>query len=228
MNIRSHIFFLSVIVFTARCAIADGSPARTDQQKVDVVGAAYPLIDIVRETKDADAKWRAIRALGCLRYKAAVPLFIDCLKDEHPYVRSNATRALCDMRIENASGPLLRLLETETNGGVIEQTSLALRCLNVREAVPQLKRLANHESSQTRIWILQAIGFLGSRADVPFLAKRLNAESETEQETAGRAIGNLVGIDFGFQEGSGIANPRPAIKRAQEWWEKNKAMFGSE
>ena len=58
----------------------------------DVEGAASTLMEIVRETKDPDAKWRAVRALGCLHYKGAVPLLLECLKDEHHYVRANAGR----------------------------------------------------------------------------------------------------------------------------------------
>ena len=105
----------------------------------DVEGAASTLMELAHETKDPDAKWRAVRALGYLRYKRAVPLLIECLKDEHHYVRANAARALGDMRVKSASAPLTDLLKSEKNGGVIEQTSHALAVLQAREAVPVLK-----------------------------------------------------------------------------------------
>lgn len=190
-------------------------------EQVDVPGAAQPLMEIVQQTEDPDAKWRAIRALGHLRYKRAVPLLIESLKDDHHYVRANAARALGDMRVAAASAPLLEMLKTETHGGAIEQTSLALTDLNVHEAVPLLKQLADHESIQTRIWVLQAIGELGSRTDVPFLAKRLDSGSQSEQEAAAHAIERITGVDFGFPRRDGFQDHsefRAAMERARTWW----------
>lgn len=196
--------------------------------EVDVAGVASTLMEIVRETKDPDAKWRALRALGYLRYKGAVPLLLECLKDEHHYVRANAAQALGDMRVKTASASLIDLLKSEKDGGVIEQTSLALSHLQAREAVPVLKLVANHESMQTRGWVLQAIGNLGSRSDVPFLAERLSASTVYDQESAARGIEKLANVDFKFPKESGIYNPDAALKRAKDWWEKIKPAFRSD
>ena len=85
---------------------------------------------------------------------------------------------------------------------------------------------------QTRVWVLQAIGNLGSRADVPFLAKHLNAADILERATAAQGIENLANVDFEFPKVAegiysyhGIHNPEPAIKRAKDWWEKNRSAF---
>jgi len=118
--------FLVCLVF---CLSGQSLPAQTvtpPSSEVDVTGAAMTLAEIVRETKDPDAKWRAIWALRDLRYKNAAPLLLECLKDHHHYVRANAARALGDIRIQAASAPLIDLLKQERDGGVIEQTSLAL------------------------------------------------------------------------------------------------------
>jgi hypothetical protein len=195
---------------------------------VEVSSTAYILMEIVRETKDSEIKWRLIYALGYLHDKRAASLFIECLKDENPTVRAKATRALSDMRVTQAAGPLIELLKKETDGGVIEQSSLALKLLKVRDAVPVLKQIADHKSRQTRRWILQAIGSLGSYNDIPFLAKRLSASDILEQAAAAEAIENLAGVDFEFPKGGGPYNPEAAIKRAKEWWEKNKAEFSVE
>jgi hypothetical protein len=212
----------------AREAAEKGGLSRLPPLKVDNYGAARLFMEIVEKTKDIDAKWRAVRGIGYLRYKAAVPLLIACLKDDNAYVRANAARALCDMRIKDVEVPLLELIKTETDGGVIEQTSLALRYLNVRQAVPLLKRVADHKSTQTRIWVLQAIGDLGDRTDVPFLGERLSAASLSGQEAAARAIENLAGVDFGFPQRQGPSNPEPLVQRARAWWEKNKTTFVNE
>lgn len=229
---RTHVFkeFLVLVMLVqlaVGCKPTHYSRTEDVYLQVDVAGAGRPLMDIVRETADSDAKWRAIRALGALQYKDASPLFIECLKDDHHYVRSNAARELGDMRIKTASDSLIRLLESEKNSGVIEQTSLALRLIGAREAVPALKQVSDHNSVQTRIWVLDAIGHLGSRDDVPFLADRLNASSLSEQEAAARGIEKLTEVDFGFPERSGLYNPRPVIDRARKWWKENKATFVS-
>lgn len=199
--------------------------------KPDVTGAAMTLMEIVRETKDPDAKWRAIRALGELRYMQSAPLLLECLKDEHHYVRANAARALGDMHIQAASAPLIDLLKQEKDGGVIEQTSHALTLLQAHEAVPVLKQCARQQSGQTLLWVLQAIGNLGSRTDVLFLAEYLNSSSSSimeqsiEQGAAAHGIETLAKVDFQFPTHDGPYNPGPAIKRAKDWWEKNKSAF---
>jgi hypothetical protein len=81
---------------------------------------------------------------------------------------------------------------------------------------------------QTRTWVLQAIGDLGSRADVPFLAERLKASEMLERATAAQGIENLANVDFEFPKVGGVYNPEPAIKRAKDWWEKNKPAFRTE
>ena len=228
MKTRIYIILFSLILFVVSCSTVDRGLSRFPPPKVDNDGAALLFMEIVEKTKDIDAKWRAVRGIGYLRYEGAVPLLIVCLKDDNAYVRANAARALCDMRITDAEVPLLELIKTETDGGVIEQTSLALRYLNVREAVPLLKRVADHKSTQTRVWVLQAIGDLGNRTDVPFLGERLSAASLSDQEAAARAIENLAGVDFEFPQRQGPCNPEPAVQRARAWWEKNKTTFVNE
>ena len=195
---------------------------------VDLDTAASMLTELIHQAKDPDVKWRAVRALGCLRYKGASPHLLECLQDDHRYVRANAARALGDMRVKAAAAPLIDLLKSEKDGGVIEQSSLALAKLQAREAVPVLKQRASHESLQTRIWVLQAIGRLGSAADVPFLAERLDASDTSEQVCAAEAIENLASVDFELPKRDGpqdVYAVKAAIKRAKEWWAKNKAAF---
>lgn len=181
-------------------------------------------MEIVKTTKDPDAKWMAIRILGNLQYRRAVPLLLASLSDPHPYVRANAARALGDMRVAAAARPLTRLLEKEENGGVIQQTSLALANLRHSAALPALKAAAKHKDVQTRMWALQAVGKLGSKEDVAFLARYLlDDPSSSVQRSAAQAIEQIVGADFGFSKRSGPFNPDAAIARARAWWEKHKS-----
>jgi HEAT repeat protein len=129
------------------------------------------------------------------------------------------------MRAASAAKPLTELLANETDAGVIEQTSLALANLAAKEAVPVLKHAALNENPQTRGWVLQAIGRLGDKRDVSFLAKYLEDPAGAVSEMAAQAIERIAGVDFGFPEHEGLRNFRPAIQRARTWWKENKALF---
>ena len=194
--------------------------------RIDVIGAGETALEIARTTKDSDAKWMAIRILGNLRYERAIPLLLASLSDPHHYVRSNAARALGDMRVKAAAKPLTRLLKTEVNGGVVQQTSLALTLLRHSDALPALKAAAKHEDVQTRMWVLQAIGGLGGKNDVAFLARSLlNDPSSSVQRSAAQAIEQITGADFGFPRRSGPSDPDAGLKQARTWWEKHKGEF---
>jgi HEAT repeat protein len=206
---------------------SDQPPARPVKPEIDVSTAGHTAIEIVKTTKDPDAKWRAIRILGSLRYEPAIPLLQESLSDPHPYVRANAVRALGDMKAAPAAKLLIELLKKEENGGVIQQTSLVLADLRCTDALPALKAAMKHDDEQTRAWVLQAIGRLGGKGDVPFLAGYLDHPSDSTQEAAALAIERITGADFGFPKQEGPYSPDEALRRARQWWETHKAEFGN-
>ncbi len=220
--------FLGVILLTcltAELLASDKRPARPAQPEIDIVSAGDTALEIVKTTKDPETKWRAIRILGSLRYEPAISLLQEALSDPHPHVRSNAARALGDMKVIPAAKLLMELLKKEENGGVIQQTSLALANLRCSDALPVLMAAAKHEDVQTRAWVLQAIGRLGAERDVPFLAGYLGDESQSSQEAAGRAIEQITGVDFGFPKQGGPYSPVEALRRAKRWWAENRRQF---
>ena len=188
--------------------------------------AGPALLRLAETTGNVDTKWMAIRGIGTLSYEGAVPFLVESLHSEHPYVRANSARALGDMKAQAAEGALVALLRGEQDDGVIEQTSLALRMLGARDAVPVLKSKASHPSVQTRVWILQAIGDLGSRGDVPFLAARLYQENPAVSMSAAQAIETIMGIDFGFPKGQGPSSPEEGLRNARLWWAAHKSSWG--
>jgi HEAT repeat protein len=183
-------------------------------------------LELAETTTDADTKWMAIRGIGTLKYKRAAPFLVKSLRSDHQYVRANSARALGDMKAYSAEQALKTLLRGEQDGGVIEQTSLALRMIGAREAVPVLKSKASHPSPQTRAWIFQAIGFLGSKDDVPFLAGHLYEENTAVSMSAAQAIERIVGVDFGFPKREGPSSPEEGLKNARRWWATNKLSWG--
>jgi len=207
--------------------------AETDQAKKEQLlnelvrqpDAGPTLLHIAMHANDVLTRWMSIRGIGIVKYGNAVSFLIDSLTYQHPYVRANAARALGEIKDRSASSSLIRLLGHEKDGGVIEQTTLALRMLGAKEAIPSLKKVAPHPSSQTRCWVLQAIGTLGGEKDVPFLAKYLYDANDIVDMCAAQAVEEITGQDFGFPKHSGPMSPQPGIERARRWWETSKASF---
>ena len=110
-------------------------------------------------------------------------------------------------------------------GQLLSRPRFALWMLDVREAIPTLKRIADHPSTQTRCWILQAIGNLGTKVHTPFLAKYLYDPDYTVCRYAAYAIEKLTGEDFGLPRGTGPIDPQQGVMRARRWWETNKTLF---
>ena len=188
--------------------------------------AGPQLLALTEGTSDVDTKWMSIRGIGSAKYEKAAPFLVRCLTHEHHWVRANAARALGEIRYRPAIPSLILLLRREKDGGVIEQTSLTLQWLQAEEAIPDLKRAASHPSSQTRCWVLQAIGKLGTESDLPFLARRLYDPNPLNGcDCAAQAIEMITGEDFGFPKRSGPMNPLPPVEAARKWWEKNQSKF---
>ena len=207
--------------------------AETDQAKKEQLlnelvrqpDAGPTLLHIAMHANDVLTRWMSIRGIGIVKYGNAVSFLIDSLTYQHPYVRANAARALGEIKDRSASSSLIRLLGHEKDGGVIEQTTLALRMLGAKEAIPSLKKVAPHPSSQTRCWVLQAIGTLGGEKDVPFLAKYLYDANDIVDMCAAQAVEEITGQDFGFPKQSGPMSPQQGVERARRWWETSKTSF---
>jgi HEAT repeat protein len=185
--------------------------------------AGQPLLQLAKTSDDNDTRWLAIRGLGMLRFEQAAPFLTESLKSDEHYVRANAARALGELRCSQAGSALIHLLEVDQDAGVIEQTSLALRMIEEKDAVPTIKSRMSFGSTQTRCWLLDALAELGSTTDVPFIAKYLYT-SETAFEgvplCAARALATLTGEDFGLPKGNGIFDLQAPVLKARKWWER--------
>ena len=185
--------------------------------------AGAALLETARNASTADTRWLAIRGIGYLKYQPAVPYLRAALRSKNSYVRANSARALGDMKATLAAQPLLDVLLHERNGGVIEQVSLALVELQYKSAVPALERKAQEPlPSQTKGWLLGAIGTLGSATDVPFVSKFLCDPDAIVAFAAASALSVLTKENFGFSSRPGPTDLSAPVKRAQEWWEKRK------
>lgn len=180
---------------------------------------------MAKTTNDNDTRWLAIRGLGMLKFEPAAPFLIDSLESNERYVRANAARALAEIRYTSAAPALIHRLEIDQDPGVIEQTSLALRVIGGKEAIPVLKSRMSVDSMQTRCWLLDAIATLGSKNDLPFIAKYLYEGSDFGgvQLCAARGIATITGEDFALPKGSGLFDPTLPVVKARKWWEAAQA-----
>lgn len=187
--------------------------------------AGPELLRVASEAQDDSTRWLAIRGLGTLKFEPAANFLRNSLFSQSSYVRANSAQSLGQIHDYSAIPELISLLGREKDGGVIEQTSSALLVLNAKEAVPYLKAKATNPSPQTQGWILSAIGGLGSRNDVTFIANFLYDKDQYVAMVAASAIEKLTGLDFGFPKNAGPVGFSTGIKNARAWWEANRASW---
>ncbi len=178
------------------------------------------LLRLAQSTTNSETRWKAIRGMAAIGYTAAAPFLEASLKDSDPLVRANAARALGDLRIRDASAPLLAMFRQEQDPSAIQQGSLALRLLDVKAAAPYIREKIPVFTGQTRYWLIQALGALGSSADVPFIAGYLDEMSSDMAAT--EAIQELTGVNFGTRKLGLSGYPAPETLAARAWWKSHK------
>ena len=187
-------------------------------------GAGPSLLRLAESTTNSDTRWMAMRGMATLRYTACAPFLEASLKDFDALVRANAARALGDLRIGNASDPLLAMFATEKEPPAIQQASLALRMLNIKAAAPYIREKISAFTGQTRAWLIQALGTLGSAAaDVPLVAGYL--DEMMSDMAATEAIQELAGVSFGPRTLGPISYPPPETVAARAWWKSHKDLW---
>ena len=186
-------------------------------------GAGPALLRLAKSTANPDTRWMAMRGMATLHYTAAASFLETSLKSRDVFVRANAARALGDLRVRKAAPALLAMFAAEEEPPAIEQASLALRMLEVRAAAPLLREKIPRFTGQTRAWLIQALGALGTRADVPLVAGYL--EERVTSGAATEAIQSLTGLYFGPRPVGLSSDPTPDTLAAQAWWKAHKDQW---
>ena len=190
-------------------------------------GAGPDLLVLAKGPENGDTKWMAIRGIGYLKFAAAVPFLESSLNSSSAFVRANSARSLGEVGDASAIDPLIDALSEEQDSGVIEQTALAFQMLHAKKALPVLKSKIGNPSPQTRIWVLDAVDFLGGRAELPFIADSLQDDSLPVRYHAAQSVQRLSGQDFGFpactwRRSGPCGVSESAIRNAREWWSNHK------
>jgi len=174
--------------------------------------------------ENGDTNWLSIRGIGYLKFSGAIPFLEDSLNSKSVFVRANAARSLGEIGDASAIDFLMTVLSKEQNGGVIEQTAMALQMLRAKNAIPILKTKIGNPSPQTRIWILGAVEFLGGRAELRFIAASLQDPDMGVRAYAAESMQRLSGQNFGFPTGTGVHvfDEESSINNAPRWWSNHK------
>ena len=182
------------------------------------------LLRLAESTANSDTRWMAMRGMATLRYTACAQFLESSLKDSDVFVRANAARALGDLRIGTAAAALMVMFAAEKEPAAVEQASLALRMLDIKSAAPFIRQKLPVFTGQTRSWLVQALGELGSVDDVPAIAGYLD-DMATEW-AATFALAQLSGVNFGPHRMNGLsAYPEPATLAARAWWQSHKGAW---
>ena len=203
------------------------------ERLLDSLTSKYPdagraLLRLARSTKNTDTRWMAMRGMATLHYTAGASFLQASLKNSDWVVRANAARALGDLRITNAASVLLAMFAAEQEPGALEQASLALHMLNVKAAAPYIREKIPRFTGQTRSWLLQALGALGSDSDVPLIAGYLDSSDPASAMTAMAAtyaLEELAGVSFGPHVTGPTALPGPETLVARSWWASHKEQW---
>ena len=182
--------------------------------------AGPALLRLAQSTPNTDTRYMAMRGMATLRYTGCAAFLEASLKDSDAAIRANAARALGDLRINSASAPLLAMFAAEQDPGAIQQASAALRWLDVKAAAPYIREKIPAFTGQTRAWLIQALGALGTLADVPLIAGYL--DEMTSGMEAADAIEELTGVNFGPHPLGISGIPSRETLAAQAWWKSHK------
>jgi hypothetical protein len=186
------------------------------------LNAGPTLLDLAEQTHNLDTRWMAMQGLATLHYQASDRFLEESLTSPDAVVRANAARALADLDVTAAGPQVQAMFAIEKNPGAIEQASLALRLLHVRAAVPDIRSKIPDYTWQTRAWLLQALGGLGSSTDVPLIAGYLDSADMASAISAAHALEELTGVNFGPAPNGPAGYPPPDLQAARKWWNSHE------
>ena len=180
------------------------------------------LLRVAETTQFPDTRWMAMRGMNNVHFRGCEAFLRHELRSSDIAVRANAARSLGDLGLKAASGDLLSMFVSEHEPGVVEQASLSLRHLQVKAAVPTIRKKLPLFEGQTRVWLLQALGGLGGKGDVPLIAGYLDDPNYAVPDMAAEALGQLAGIDFGPLRVEGSPIPTARTVNARIWWRSHR------
>ena len=145
--------------------------------------------------------------------KSRVEKLIARMSSENWKDRDEATTALKKEPLAAAA-----LIRQGANG---ENRETASRCKDILSAMEA-------QRAELRLSLRQAIATrqrAGDAAVVGDLIALLDDEDFAIRQMSGNRLSRLTGQDLGYKAAAPVDQRGPSVKKAQEWWDKNKATF---
>jgi HEAT repeat protein len=176
--------------------------------------AVEPLLQLLRNNRNADVRESAALALGLIGDRSVVPALIEALHDTASSVRVEAAWALGHLRAVEAVGPLLEHVNG-MDGSLRFAGILALAEIGDRRCLPGLRALVEHPHSDTRLAANTALGFLGDPSAIPGLARQLRSRSLWHRFAGFAALASLD-TDEARQVLDGQDERNPRLRRFRD------------
>ena len=187
--------------------------------------AGPALLRLAERTRSTDTRWMAMRGMHDVHFRGCEGFLNESLKSPDVLVRSNAARVIGDLGFQIAAPELLAMFAAEHDPRAVEQASLSLSGLGVKAGAPLIRRKIPLFTGQTRAWLLQALGTLGDRSDVPMVAGYLEDSDFGPQMMAAAALAQLTGLSFGQVHEGPTSLPLHQTLEARAWWSQHRESW---
>jgi len=191
------------------------------QQVLEHIGepAVEPLLKAAG-SPNPQTRWTAIRALGNIADRRAVPVLIKALKDENGFVRRDAPEGLGRIGDRRAFDPLLVMMtdpqETFSEGHARYEAAIALEKLDDNRLVATMLGLLKGQGSDARSrWMAaMVLGNCGARGNevVEVLLGAIRDHDDDVVVCAAEALGKIKD-DRALQPLLNVFAARPRIRR---------------
>ena len=135
-----------------------------------------PLSYWIKMLQSKDSKKQKEAAIACRAIgshaKEATPYLRKALTDDHPHVRSEAAKALGEIRCKNSVAELIKASK-DTHEKVRISAVQALSEIEAKKSVPALIQALKDKSAQVRIYAANGLGDIGDPRALPALKEAL-------------------------------------------------------
>jgi HEAT repeat protein len=137
----------------------------------------------------------ALYALMSMQEVNHKEILVEALKDEHFFVRTEATKITGGLRLKEQEAVLLHNLNDESFA-VRAATARALGDMGAVNAVLALKEIKYKRESQEKIWALYSLQLLSGEKNVPAIAAYLNEPDDKPEEILSFKVGKMTQVKY--------------------------------
>jgi len=182
------------------------------------------LIDGLKQEND-EVRYDCILALGSFQDPRVNTAILGTVNDYSSYVRWASLEMLGKLKVQEAYPQLVAGLK-DSSSYARSASAKALGKLGNKEAIPQLRSSIYNSNLWVRNAAALALSRLGDKEGIPILIMNLGSTARdkkgTVREQAADFLREISGENFGFNGSDPSSKQKAAIKRWEQWWEREK------